>query len=61
MVYFLHPMFMSKNLFLKLLAGETKAINFRETVAELQRADTMRDIQHLMFEWKERGKNQSIK
>ncbi|KAJ7383858.1 hypothetical protein OS493_025734 [Desmophyllum pertusum] len=34
--------------------GKTSAINFRESVAELERADTMRDIQHLMFEWKER-------
>lgn len=53
------PLYLSQHLilFLKLLTGETKAINFRETVAALQRADSMRDIQHLMYEWKERGKS----
>ncbi|PFX20442.1 Gamma-glutamyltranspeptidase 1 [Stylophora pistillata] len=35
-------------------SGKTRAINFRETVAALEKAETMRDIQHLMFEWKER-------
>ncbi|KAJ7375868.1 hypothetical protein OS493_038345 [Desmophyllum pertusum] len=35
-------------------SGKTRAINFRESVAELERADTMRDIQHLMYEWKVR-------
>ncbi|CAH3132791.1 unnamed protein product [Pocillopora meandrina] len=35
-------------------SGKTRSINFRETVAALEKADTMRDLQHLMFEWKER-------
>jgi len=34
--------------------GESKAINFRETVVEQERADNMRQFQHLMYEWKER-------
>lgn len=34
--------------------GKTSAINFRETVNKLQRAETMREFQHLMFEWKDR-------
>jgi len=43
-------------LFVKIPApGQTTAINFRETVNKLQTAETMRDFQHLMFEWKERG------
>jgi len=32
--------------------GETKSINFRETAGEHQKADTMKDYQHLMYEWK---------
>ena len=47
----------SEHLFVKFSAGRTSAINFRETVNKLQRAETMRDFQHLMFEWKERGKD----
>ena len=47
----------SQHLFVKFPAGKTSAINFRETVNKLERAETMRDFQHLMFEWKERGKD----
>ncbi|XP_015759665.1 PREDICTED: gamma-glutamyltranspeptidase 1-like [Acropora digitifera] len=32
--------------------GETKSINFRERAGEHQKADTMKDYQHLMYEWK---------
>ena len=41
-------------------AGETKSINFRETVGEHQRADDMKQFQHLMYDWKRRGKHLTL-
>ena len=37
------------------IIGETTAINFRETVAQHEKADSMKEFQHLMFQWKSRG------
>lgn len=40
--------------------GETKSINFRETVGDHQRADDMKQFQHLMYDWKRREEKTNI-